>query len=452
MSVRSVSDRSETIHALASARGAAGVAVIRISGPGAFELLERLSGRPCPSARKAVVRAVVSPGTGETLDAALVICFSAPHSFTGEDVAEIHCHGGRAVVDGILEAIGSLGMSRLAEPGEFTRRAFQNGQMDLTAAEAIGDLVSAETAAQRRLALQQMGGALADLYDGWRDRLMRALAHLEASIDFADEELPDDLVGSVNGDLARLRDDIADHLADGHRGERIRDGVMVAIVGPPNAGKSSLLNALARREAAIVSERAGTTRDVIEVHMDIGGYPVMLSDTAGVRATTDSIEDEGVRRARARGNDADLRLIVLEAGLGDSPSSLPTEWFGEDSIIVLNKIDLAPDALIPAGLDGSESYRVSVRTGDGLDSVLGALEQRVAGKFAITSAVPLTRSRHREALTEAERHLTRALEADLPELMAEDVRLTMRELGRITGRVDVEDLLDVIFRDFCIGK
>lgn len=438
--------RADTIFALASAPGRAGVQVIRISGPDAGAVLSRLMGRPLPPPRQAALAGLRDPVTGELFDKALVLSFPAPGSFTGEDVVELHLHGGRAVLSAATQALTALGL-RVAEPGEFSRRAFEHGKLDLTEAEAIADLVDAETAAQRRQALRQMEGALGQLYDGWRHRLTRALAHLEADIDFPDEDLPGGLSDAVRPVVEGLVAELSAHLADQGRGERLRDGISIAILGAPNAGKSSLLNAIARRDVAIVSNQAGTTRDVIEVQLDLGGYPVLLADTAGLRDAADQVESEGIRRALDRAAKADLKLLVFDGGELPDPATLALA--DDDAILVMNKADL-PGAVAP--LAGRPILSLSARTGDGVPALLSTLEQAVAARYAPSGAPALTRARHRSALEECLESLTRALQAPLPELAAEDVRLSVRALGRITGRVDVEDLLDVIFRDFCIGK
>jgi len=335
---------------------------------------------------------------------------------------------------------------RLAEPGEFTRRAFFHGKLDLTQAEAIADLTAAETEAQRRQALRQLDGHLGALYRGWSARLLQMLAHFEAAIDFPDEDLPPAIEAEVAAEAATLAAEIAAHLADGHRGERLRDGITVAIVGPPNAGKSSLLNQLARREAAITSPVAGTTRDVIEVAIDLAGYPVILADTAGLRESSDAIEQEGLRRALARAEAAELRLFVFDAARPEDTAGAAA-WPGPDTLLVANKIDLIAGAgALPPG-----ALAVSALTGDGVPELIEALRQRVSADFDLAAPL-LTRARHRAALEDAAVALSRALAATLLELKAEDLRLAWRSLGRITGTVDVEDLLDVIFADFCIGK
>jgi tRNA modification GTPase len=391
-------------------------------------------------ARRVRLRAPVS---GDGLDDGLALWFPAPRSLTGEDVAEFHLHGGRAVVSGVMAALRCLGL-RLAEPGEFTRRAFVNGKLDLTQAEAIADLAAAETDAQRRQALHQLDGALGDLYSGWSDRLLRALAHLEAAIDFPDEDLPPEVEAGVARETGALAAEIAAHLADSRRGERLRDGIAIAIVGPPNAGKSSLLNQLARREAAITSPVAGTTRDVIEVAIDLAGYPVVLADTAGLRESADAIEQEGLRRALARAEAAELRLYVFDATAPDTATGADA-WDRADTILIANKIDLS-DSPPTAG-----ALPVSALTGAGIATLVATVAERIAGRYDGV-APALTRARHREALEDAAAALRRAREAPLPELRAEDLRLAWRSLGRITGRANIEDLLDVIFAEFCLGK
>ena len=442
----------DTIFALATASGRAGIAVLRVSGPAAGTALAALAGK-CPAPRRATRARFSDPRTGEAIDDGLMLLFPGPNSFTGETVAELQVHGGRAVVAALLAALGALPGLRLAEPGEFTRRAFENGKLDLTAAEGLADLVAAETAAQRRQALRQLDGELGRVYEGWRARLLRSLAQLEAEIDFPDEGLPQDLRQRVAAEAAALRDEMARHLADGGRGERLREGVAVAIVGPPNAGKSSLMNALARRDVAITSASAGTTRDVIEVALDLGGYPVLLADTAGLREAADEVEAEGVRRAWTRAAAADLRLVLVDAMQPVEPAAL-AGLIDADAIVIANKMDLAPGGAADwaDALGAGRALRLSVRTGAGMEALLERLEAEVARRFAPGAAPLVTRARHRRALEDCVAALERFAGAGLPELAAEDLRAATRALGRITGRVDVEDMLDIVFREFCIGK
>ncbi len=432
-----------TIFALASAPGRAGIAVLRLSGSRVHRTLLAVV-RQSPVPRRATRVRFRDPDGGETLDDGVAIYFPAPHSYTGEDVAEFHIHGSRAVIAGLLEVLGRREGLRLAEPGEFTRRAFENGKLDLTEAEAVADLVEAETTAQRRQALRQLDGALGALYEGWRAGLMRALARIEAEIDFPEEGLPPGLWDSIRGDVAALQVEIVAHLDDKRRGERLRDGVSVAILGPPNAGKSSLLNALARRDIAITSAVAGTTRDVIEARLDLGGYPVVLADTAGLRQSADEIEQEGVRRALARAETADLRLVILDATRPGE--TIDRRLIDQDALVVLNKIDLAPGAAVDGAL------AISVVTGEGMNTLLARLAKEVAKRAGNSGGPLVTRARHRAALNDCAEALARFATAGLSELAAEDLRKAARALGRITGRVDVEDMLDIIFRDFCIGK
>lgn len=434
----------ETIYALSTAPGRAGVAVIRVSGAAARDAVARLTDAAPPRPREATLRRFRDPSTGDALDRGLVLFFESPHSFTGEDVAEFHIHGGRAVVAAMLRALAHMAPLRAALPGEFTRRAFENGKLDLTAVEGLADLIDAEIEAQRVQALRQMEGALGHLYEGWRARLMRALAYAEAEIDFPDEEVPGDLIAKLGPEIGALSSEIAVHLDDGGKGERLRDGVEVAIVGLPNAGKSSLLNRLAGRDAAIVSDEAGTTRDVLEVRLDLGGVPVTLADTAGLREAIGAIEQEGVRRALARAEKADIRIVVAAPGEGGDFALAR-----EGDLRVMNKMDLGGKA------DG-DVIGVSALTGDGLDALEAALREKVGAAYEAHEHPLITRARHREGLAACAASLARASEAleagRDAELIAEDLRLAARALGRITGRVDVEDLLDVIFRDFCIGK
>ena len=435
----------EVLFALASGAGRAAVAVLRLSGPGTAAAIGALAGT-LPAPRRASLRKLRVPGSAEVLDEALLLWFPGPASYTGEDSAELHLHGGPAVIAGVAEALVALG-ARPAEPGEFTRRAFLNGRLDLTAAEGIADLIEAETAAQRRQALRQAGGALATLYGGWTARLTALLARQEAFIEFETEDLPADLDAAVAADAALLAGEIAAHLADGGRAERLRTGLEIAILGAPNAGKSSLLNALTGREAAIVSARAGTTRDVVEVRLDLDGVPATLADTAGLREAADEIEAEGVRRARARAAAADLVLALFAA---DRPADAETlAWVGPETVVVASKTDLAAP---PAAIGGIAPLAVSALTGAGLAALRARLAAEAAARAGLTAAASLTRPRHRAALQEAAAWLTDLATAPLPELRAEALRAALRALGRITGTVGVEAVLDEVFGSFCIGK
>ncbi|XP_053822057.1 tRNA modification GTPase GTPBP3, mitochondrial [Vidua chalybeata] len=478
----------DTIFALCSAPGRCGVAVIRASGPGSAGALRSLTATPAPPPpRVLALRRIRDPQSAESLDRGLVVWFPGPHSFTGEDCAELHVHGGPAVVSGVLRALGRLPGLRPAEPGEFTRRAFAHGKLDLTAAEGLRDLIGAETEAQRRQALRQMEGDLGRLYQRWSHALTQALAHLEAYIDFSeDDNVEEEVVARVDVTVRELLRDIRGHLRDGRRGELLRGGVRAVIAGPPNVGKSSLLNLLCRRPAAIVSPMAGTTRDVLEVALDIGGYPLVLSDTAGLRQATDPVEREGVSRARARLCQADLVLAVLDAtSVPPAPGALGAALAalepppGTPCVLVLNKADLlgghggspsaagaqGPPATLlscggspsAAGAQGPPATLLSCKTGQGLEALLELLAQQLAQLCGdpLSGWPSLTQSRHSRHLGACAAALERF--GDLGDsgdlaVAAEQLRVARRELGRITGHVGAEDVLDIIFRDFCVGK
>jgi tRNA modification GTPase len=434
---------SDTIFALSSAPGRAGVAVIRVCGPQARHCIIALAGGPMIVPRVATLRRLRDEA-GQAIDQALILWFPGPASFSGEDMAEFHVHGGRAVVARILAALSVR--CRPAEPGEFTRRAVENGKLDLTQAEALADLIDAETEAQRGQALRQYGGSLALLYEGWRERLIQSLAWSEAGIDFSDEELPDDLSTRLRAAMLEIYKEIQMHINDSRRGEIVRDGLFLTVIGAPNAGKSSLVNALARRDVAIVAESAGTTRDIIEVKLDLGGFAVIVADTAGLRETADMVENEGVRRALARAEASDLVLLLLDGSAAEPMKGLRPDIAERAALTVWNKADL-PAPGPRSGLN------LSLKTGEGLDALLAAISAKVAEKLDVSrEALVLTRARHRHALEQALAALDRALNTGEAELFAEDLRLAVRAIGRITGRVDVEELLDVVFRDFCIGK
>ena len=444
--------RPDTIFALSSGLGRAGVAVIRTSGPEAGQAVARMAA-PLPKPRFAALRRVRHPDSGEVLDDALVLWFPGPKSETGEDMAEFHVHGGRAVVQGVLAALGSIEGLRLAEPGEFARRALEHGKLDLTGVEGLADLVEAETAAQRRQALRQAGGALYRLYDGWRQRLIAAMAQLEAAIDFSDE--PDVAAGTVakaRAEAEVLARDITRHLDDGHRGELLREGFHVVLAGPPNAGKSSLLNWLAKRDVAIVSEEAGTTRDVIEVRLELDGLPVIVSDTAGVREAAGKIEQEGIRRTLGRAREADLILWLIDVTA--PPAEVPPDIAAkaDRTLVLANKMDLLPQGmLLPLPPD---AIGISVLTGHGMDTLTRRLTSFVAAHIGESESPALTQARHRQQLERCLAALRSFLGAPMTEveLRAEDLRRAAQALGRLTGAVDVEDVLDQVFSRFCIGK
>ncbi|XP_073333358.1 tRNA modification GTPase GTPBP3, mitochondrial isoform X1 [Pagrus major] len=472
---------AETIFALSSGHGRCGVAVIRASGPASASALRCMAGLTCglPPPRTALLRSITDPQTKEVLDRGLVLWFPAPHSFTGEDSVEFHIHGGSAVITAVLQALGSVPGMRPAEAGEFTRRAFQAGKLGLTEVEGLGDLIHAETEAQRRQALRQMSGELGRLYQDWSHRLKRCLAHVEAFIDFSEDELIEDgVLNQVDRSVCDLQEEMERHLKDERRGERLRSGVQVVIAGATNAGKSSLLNTLCQRPAAIVSPIAGTTRDVVETALDIGGFPVLLSDTAGLRESPDLVEREGVRRARERVEQADLTLVVVDCAhlpteaqqaaaflQGHLRTVLPTQEQPETDrcLLVLNKMDLLPQeqrqklvrelrrvsGLPPVSL-------ISCHTDEGLQDFLTVLHSSVKTLCGdpLSGAPTLTQARHRAHLQQCFTALAqyqRYRDIDLA-LAAEGVRLALTSLGRITGRVGAEEILDIIFKDFCIGK
>jgi tRNA modification GTPase len=431
---------SATVFALSSGRLPSGVAVVRVTGPLAHTAARRIAGY-VPAPRQVVLRDFLRPDDGSVIDRGLLVVFAAPHSATGEDVAEFHVHGGPAVVAALLDVLASVEGLVPAQPGDFTRRSFLNGKLDLAQVEGLADLIDARTEAQRRQALAQMDGRLSALYEGWRNRLIRVMALVAADIDFADgeDDVPEGIGDTVAGALRHLSEEIAAHLNDNKRGERLRDGLTLAILGPPNAGKSSLINWLAKRDAAIVASTPGTTRDLIEVHMDLEGYPVTVIDTAGLRETDDPVEAEGVRRALARAGAADLVLHLSEAEspMVDVPPS---------AVHVRTKADLQP------AVSGDSLFSISTKTGEGLLALLAYLGRWAADTIAPGEAPALTRVRHRVALQQVRADLGAALVQPDLVLAAEDLRLAARALGSLTGSIDVEDLLDVIFRDFCIGK
>jgi tRNA modification GTPase len=451
---------ADTIFALATAPGRAAVAVARLSGPDAGAVLAALSAGRVGPARHAVLRTLRRPGDGAILDEALTLWFPTPHSYTGEDCVELHLHGGHAVVDGVVDVLIAAGL-RLAEPGEFTRRAFENGKLDLSQAEAVADLVDAETESQRRQALAQLDGALARRYNAWRTDLIEALAVLEAAVDFPDEDLPETIAAEASPIIERVAQALADAASDAERGERVREGFRIAIIGAPNAGKSSLLNALAGRAAAIVTATPGTTRDVIEVPINLAGYRVLLADTAGLRTTRNPIEAEGVRRAQAWAASAALRLFVVDGASRDTRWREAAGQARGGDVCVLNKQDLpagaaSRDARAWARVHGLAVIEVSLAAGEGAAPLRVMLDARVTAALSGAEFPAATQARHRRDLSAAQGHLARARHALTEpievELAAEDVRLAARSLERISGRIDAEDVLDRVFARFCIGK
>jgi tRNA modification GTPase len=444
---------NETIFALATAPGRAAIAVIRLSGPMTRQALNALAGR-VGRPRQAALRRLTSPD-GAPIDRALTLWLPGPASFTGEDSAELHLHGGPGVVDSATRALLALGL-RLAEPGEFTRRAFENGRLDLDQAEAVADLVEAETSAQARQALGQLEGRLGDRHRAWRESLIEALAQLEAAVDFPDEEVPEGVALGARAGLQRLRGDLAEALADSKRGRRVREGYRIALIGAPNAGKSSLFNALLEREAAIVTPIPGTTRDVLEAALNLAGYRACLADMAGLRETGEVVEIEGVRRARVWAEAADLRLWLVDSHGGHGAWRAAADMLRVGDLCLLNKADLPP------GADAAQARRwaedagaevLSLALPGGAEAVRAWLSARVVRELGGSDFPAATCARHEALLEAAEGHLARALVSlHEPELAAEDVRLAGRALARIAGRLDAEDVLARVFATFCIGK
>ncbi|HXQ17811.1 MAG TPA: tRNA uridine-5-carboxymethylaminomethyl(34) synthesis GTPase MnmE [Caulobacteraceae bacterium] len=443
----------DTIFALATAPGRAAVAVIRVSGPAAGSVLRAIAGR-LPRPRRATMRRLRA-GDGQLIDDALILWMPGPDSYTGEDVAELQVHGGAAVVAGVTRALVAQGL-HLAEPGEFTRRAFEAGRLDLAQAEGVADLVDAETDAQARQALAQLGGALGRRYEAWRETLTHALAYVEAAVDFPDEEVPADVATRALPLVASLTHALEAALADARRGERVREGYRIALIGAPNAGKSALFNALLGRDAAIVTPTPGTTRDVIEAPMVLDGYKVILADMAGLRLAGDAIEAEGVRRARAWAEAAALRVWVVDGSACDGASREAADLVQPGDLLALNKADLpkGADRRPLASVDGElQSLEVSATQGD-IGALMAALSARVVRDLTGAEFPAVTRVRHELLLMEALGRLSQVDEPALetPELAAEDLRLAARTLERITGRIGAEDVLDVVFGAFCIGK
>ena len=442
-----------TIYALSSGPGISGIAVIRVSGKHTAEVVKKLTSARLPTPRVATLRKFNKNGQKEMIDEGVILWFPAPNSYTGEDLAEFHVHGSRAVINAMHNAISKIKNCRLAEPGEFTRRAFQNGRINLLKAESIADLISSETEIQRKQALKIMSGKSSDRFNSWREKLIKILSHIEAKIDFPEEDLPKNILNMIQKTCREVEKDIKKTLNDQRVGERIREGFKISIVGPPNSGKSSLLNYLSKREAAIVSEIAGTTRDVIETHLNLDGYPVIVSDTAGIRNSKNEIEKKGIKIALKRAEDADLNLVIVSAkNVGFS--RVLTKLLKKNAILVVNKIDL-----IKVKLNNKfkkyDHILISIKKGKNLNKLISKIKSKLKNKFTTTEDILITRERHRQNLINCVQHLEkfqRKKSTQDFDKAAEDLRLATRHLGMIVGKVDVEELLGSIFNDFCIGK
>ena len=442
-----------TIYALSSGPGVSGVAVIRVSGKNTEEVIKKLTGAKLPVPRVATLKKFNKNGGKEQIDEGVIIWFPGPNSYTGEDLAEFHVHGSRAVVSAMHSAISKVKNCRLAEPGEFTKRAFQNGRINLLKAESVADLISSETEIQRRQALKIMSGKSSDKFDFWRKELLKILSHVEAKIDFPDEDLPKNVIKEIQKKSNRILNEIKKTLNDQKVGERIREGFKIAIVGPPNSGKSSLLNYLSKRDVAIVSEIAGTTRDVIETHLNFDGYPVIASDTAGIRSAKNEIERKGIKIALKRAEDADLRVIIVSSKNADLTGVL-RKLLTKNAILVINKSDLLKGKL-NTKFKKYEHVLISIKKDSNLNKLISKIKSKLKNKFTTTEDILITRERHRQNLINCVNHLEKfekKKSAQEFDKAAEDLRLATRHLGMIVGKVDVEELLGSIFNDFCIGK
>lgn len=445
---------AETIYALSTVYGKSGVAVIRISGPSALQAVTRMTDIDVSGIkpRYAYFSKISDIDSRETLDQSLVLYFKGPYSFTGEDIVEFQTHGSKAVINSLMENLSRLPDFRLAEPGEYSRRAFYNGKMDLTEAEGLADLIDSETTEQQKYAMRQMEGGLKNLYEDWRTRLVKILAHLEAFIDFPDEDIPSSVMSDMKNTVFKLEDEINQHLNGDSIGERLREGFRVVIIGSPNAGKSSLLNAIVKRDAVIVSDIAGTTRDAIDIHLDLNGYPVMFTDTAGLRETEEEIEKKGIDIAYSKIHDADLVICLFDASLDNvQVFDKIRNSFKNRALFVANKSDkLSPEQC--SNLKKSGCLVISAKYKDGVDELLQKIGDNIKERFTSNSSLLITRRRYREALKDVVDNL-QAFGFDKEiELTAEDIRLAARALGKITGRIEVDEILDKIFGDFCIGK
>ena len=442
-----------TIYALSTGPGVSGIAVVRVSGPQTSLVIETLTRKALPKARLATLRKINKINTSELIDEGLILWFPGPESYTGEDMAEFHIHGSKAVIDALHHSISGVENCRLAEPGEFTKLAFENGKINLLKAESIADLISAETEIQRQQAVKIMNGKSANKFNGLREKLLKILSHVEAKIDFPDEDLPEDILKNIKKISSEVILDIKKILDDQRVGERIREGFKIAIIGPTNAGKSSLLNHLSNRDVAIVSEIAGTTRDVIETHLNIDGYPVIVSDTAGIRESKNEIEKKGIKLALKKAEDADLKLIVIDAKSPDFNSILK-ELIDENAILVINKSDLLKEDL-NLEIKNFEHVLISVKNNCNLEDLIFKIKNKLKNKFISSEDILITRERHRQHLEQSLNYLKNFEEKNKAEdfdKAAEDLRLATRHLGMIVGKVDVEEVLASIFNDFCIGK
>tara|TARA_B100001996_G_scaffold365282_1_gene335043 strand:+ start:188 stop:1519 length:1332 start_codon:yes stop_codon:yes gene_type:complete len=442
-----------TIYALSSGPGVSGIAVIRVSGERTTEVIKEITNSKLPTPRVATLKKFSKNGGKELIDEGVIIWFPAPNSYTGEDLAEFHVHGSRAVINEMHLAISRIKSCRLAEPGEFTKRAFQNGKINLLKAESIADLIASETEIQRKQALKIMSGRSSDKFNSWREKLKKILSHIEAKIDFPDEELPTNIISEMQKVSKSVLKEIKNTLNDEKVGERIREGFKVAIVGPPNSGKSSLLNFLSKKDVAIVSETAGTTRDVIETHLNLDGYPVIVSDTAGIRRSKNEIEKKGIKIALKRAEDADLKLIIVSAKKVDFTDVLKRLLI-KNAILVINKSDLIKGR-INNKFKKYDHVLVSVKKNINLNKLITKIKNKLKKKFIVNEDILITRERHRQNLISCAEHLenfcNKKSSKDFDKA-AEDLRLATRHLGMIVGKVDVEELLGSIFNDFCIGK
>ena len=442
-----------TIYALSTGPGASGVAVVRISGPDTKEVIKKITNSGLPKPRLATIKKFNKIDTNELIDEGILLWFPGPESYTGEDMAEFHVHGSRAVIDALHASISKVKNCRLAEPGEFTKIAFLNSKINLLKAESIADLISSETEIQRQQAIKIMSGKNSEKFDFLRDKLLKILSNVEAKIDFPDEDLPEDIIKNIKIDSQKIREEIQKILNDQKVGERIREGFKIAIVGPANVGKSSLLNYLSKRDVAIVSEIAGTTRDVIEAHLNMDGYPVIVSDTAGIRDSKDEIEKKGIKLALKSAEDADLNIIILESKSIDFTSFL-TDLADEKAIIVINKSDLGIEKL-DEKIKKYNPISISIKEEKNMDKLIYSIKAKLKNKFITTEDILITRERHRENLEQCLFHLKNFEEKNEQkdfDKAAEDLRLATRHLGVIVGKVDVEEILGSIFSDFCIGK